>query len=58
MDTKYNLNMEFLDSAATILSSIPTVLKQQRYLKSSTNSDEFNAHGYWNVFVYTWSRTS
>ncbi|KAK9320598.1 hypothetical protein V1517DRAFT_329001 [Lipomyces orientalis] len=29
MDTKYDLNMEFLDSPSTILSSIPAIIKQQ-----------------------------
>ncbi|KAJ8096690.1 hypothetical protein POJ06DRAFT_263139 [Lipomyces tetrasporus] len=29
MDTKYNLNMEFLDSASTILLSIPALTKPQ-----------------------------
>ncbi|KAK9320396.1 hypothetical protein V1517DRAFT_210360 [Lipomyces orientalis] len=31
MDTKYDLNMEFLNSASTILSSIPAIIKQHLF---------------------------
>ncbi|KAK9357612.1 hypothetical protein V1504DRAFT_471924 [Lipomyces starkeyi] len=53
MDTKYNLNMEFLDSATTVLSSILAVLKQQVMSPGATTMVKFDGKNYrkWAMYM-------